>query len=155
VSRYKTSQECLAQEGSSETNRPVNEYVGVIQMKRAKKSFVAFAILMILVGCQSRESATVPDELVGTWKTSAPKYVDRSFEIRKNVIVLGIGKGNTDAHPVLNLQEARDGEAIFYTISYMNYEGRPDRFSFYYDPARGGVIRFKNQQRIEWTRAER
>ena len=116
---------------------------------------MAFVILMILVGCQSREGATVPDELVGTWKTSAPKYVDRSFEIRKNVIILGTGQGNTDLHPISNIQEARDGEAIFYTISYVNYEGRPDRFSFHYDPARGGVIRFKNQQRIEWTRAER
>ena len=124
-------------------------------MKRAKRLFVAFAILVTLPGCQSRESATVPDKLVGTWKTSAPKYVDRSFEITKNVIVLGTGQGNTDIHSISNIQEARDGEGILYTFSYTNREGQPDRFSFYYDSARGGVIRFKNQQEIEWTRAER
>ena len=39
-----------------------------------------------------------------------------------------------------------------YTITYDNIERAEFKLSFYYKPARGGAIQFKNQMDIEWTR---
>ena len=124
--------------------------MGSTQMK-LKRIFVAFAILAALFGCQSRKNTTVPDHLVGVWKTSAPKYADRNFEITKDRVIFAIGEGKVDIHPVENIEKIDKGKNILYTISYL-IEGQQYRFSLYYDPAHGGVIRFKNQKQITWRK---
>lgn len=122
---------------------------------RATRIFLLFTLLATIVGCQAGNEYAVPDELVGVWKTPEPKYADRFFEIKKRVIIFGTGKGKTDIHPIMNVEKARQEKNTSFTISFMNRDGQYYRFSFTYYPAHDGVIRFKNQQEIRWTKEER
>lgn len=122
---------------------------------KSKKILVALAILTTLLGCQPAKNTTLPDDLVGVWKTSAPKYSDRSLEFTKDSIIFGTGKGNVDTHPIANIETIREDNTILYTISHLNREGHEYTLSFYYDPANGGVIRLKNQKTIAWTKERR
>jgi len=118
-----------------------------------KRLSVLVTILMLLLGCQSRKATAVPDELVGVWKTLNEQYADRSFEITKTGIIFSIGDGQVDFHSIAAAAQAREGEALLYTIVYLNEARQEYRFTFYFEPSNGGVIRWKNQRDIEWVKA--
>ncbi len=122
---------------------------------KPKPVFLAFVILATFIGCPSKKDTTVPDELLGVWKTSAPKYADRYFEITKGVMIFGIGEGDVNSSPITSIETASGGRHTLYTISYQNREGQEYRLSFYYDSAQDGVIVFKNQEDITWTKERR
>lgn len=130
--------------------------VGSIQMN-VTKIVLAFALLATIAACQAGEDKTVPDALLGVWKTSEPKYADRHFEIRKKVIMFGTGDGTPDIYPISSIHLAPQGKDVLYTISYWNRAGQQYRFSFYYDsdPGHDDVIRFENQQEITWMKEGR
>ena len=113
---------------------------------------IAVAILVVSFGCRSERTRTVPDELVGVWKTSEPKYADRFLELTRTSIAFGAGEGKADVRPVAGVEIVRQDGKILYTLSYADPEGHESTFSFYYDPARAGVSRLKNQQSFEWTK---
>ncbi len=112
------------------------------------------ALVMVagLFGCQTKKHMTVPEELVGVWKTSAPQYADRFFELREVVIVIDTGQGTISVNFVQEVAEVRAGDQILYTIYYAGQEGTKSEWSFYYDPSHGRAIRFKNQMQIAWTK---
>lgn len=92
----------------------------------------------------------IPDPFVGIWKTTAPNYAGRFFQITKDIVVFSIGDGQTDMHPITNVEFLREKGRRLYTISYLSAEGAEYEFPFYYDHADDGVIRFKNQQEMVW-----
>ena len=92
----------------------------------------------------------IPDPFVGIWKTTAPKYAGRFFQITKDIVVFSIGDGQTDMHTITNVEFLREKGRSLYTISYLSAEGAEHEFPFYYDPADDGLIRFKNQQEMVW-----
>jgi hypothetical protein len=108
---------------------------------------------MLLLGCQSRNATAVPDELVGVWKTRNEQYSDRTFEITKTSIVFGTGGGQLDSYPIAAAEQAREGDALLYTIVYLNEVRQEYRFIFYFEPSKGGVIRWKHKRDIEWAKA--
>jgi hypothetical protein len=116
---------------------------------------IAVAIFVVSFGCRSERTRTVPDELVGVWKTSEPRYADRFLELTRTSIAFGTGEGKADVRSVAAVEKAREDGKILYTVSYADPEGHESTFSFYYDPARAGVIRLKNQQSFEWTKQGR
>ena len=118
-----------------------------------KRLSVLVTILMLLLGCQSRKATAVPDELVGVWKTLNEQYSDRTFEITRTSIVFGTGGGRLDSYPIAAAEQAREGDALLYTIVYLNEVRQEYRFIFYFEPSNGGVIRWKNKRDIEWAKA--
>ena len=116
---------------------------------------LAFALLATILGCQSAKDNTVPNALVGVWKTSAQKYSNRFFEITADQVIFAIGEGKTDSRPIVEIDTLREETKILYTITYVNEAAQKYKFIFYYDPANGGVIRFKNQQHIAWAKGGR
>ncbi len=114
---------------------------------------VLVTILMLLLGCQSRKSTTVPDELVGVWKTLNTQYADRFLWITNTSIIFGTGDGQIAFYPIVAVEQAREGEALLYTILYLNEARQQYRFLFYFEPSNGGVIRWKNKRDIEWAKA--
>ncbi|MFQ5988857.1 MAG: hypothetical protein ACE5K9_02965 [Candidatus Methylomirabilales bacterium] len=116
---------------------------------------MAFALLIAMVGCQSGNGKTVPDDLLGVWKTSEPKYANRFFELKKDAVIFGTGKDNADTYPVDSIEKTRDEEGLLYHIYYLNVQGQRYTFSIYYDATNHGVIRFKNQKHFTWKREGR
>ena len=113
---------------------------------------LAIALFATIIGCQSQTSNTVPEKLLGVWKTSHSKYADRFIEIKKDVIIFGTGGESIELHALADISESREGKLFFYAISHINHHGQRYTFAFYYDPDDGGTMRFKNQRRIIWTK---
>ena len=122
--------------------------------RQSKWVLAAFTIFAVSFGCQSGSTGAI-DDLVGVWKTPAPRYADRFFEFTKDYIIFGTGEGGTTAHTIKTVKEVREGKKILYTVYYENRGGQESTFSFYFDPDSGGVIAFKNQQEIAWARSSR
>jgi hypothetical protein len=121
---------------------------------KSKGTFVAFAILILFFGTQCQKEFTVPEELIGVWVTDDPKYVDYPFEIKKDTLIFeqALGYFDFDVFPIVNVEKSdTDGDAL-YIIYYLLPAGRKFEFSFYYTPTEGGVIRFKNQPEMKWTK---
>jgi hypothetical protein len=51
--------------------------------------------------------------------------------------------------------KAPGGQSLLYTITYKSVEGLKYKFSFYYNPAGQGEIKFKNQDQIMWTKEKK
>jgi hypothetical protein len=118
---------------------------------KSVRFFAVLALSTLLIACGTKKHPTLPEELVGVWKTSAPKYADRYFELQRNTIIFGTGEGTTSTHLIDSVEEARKGDQILYTISYTE-DGKRYEWSFYYDPAHSKSIRLKNQAPMVWTK---
>jgi hypothetical protein len=122
-------------------------------MKRSGLVLVLM-ILTIFCGWHCGYEKFAPNELVGLWETSAPKYADRFLKIDTDTITFGIGGGNIEIYTIkkLKMKEALDERSVLYTIYYDNEEGDEYTFTFYYSPERGGTIRLKHQSQIVWKK---
>lgn len=113
-------------------------------------------LLSVLSGCQAERD--VPDQLLGTWKTAAPLYADRFLEIGKEALTFGTGDGASNSYMIESVEkvnEGQEGQATLYsmyTISYTDREGQEYMLAFYHDPRKGGLIWFKNQDHLIWTK---
>jgi len=124
---------------------------------KVKRVFgVVIVFLIIILGCESKKIAAVPDNLIGVWGTSNPKYADRIFEITRNEVIFQTGEKTFNTCPIISIEmEKTQGQNPLYTINYKNQEGLKYKFIFYHDPEGIGAIRFKNQQEITWTKEKK
>jgi len=95
---------------------------------------------------------TVPDELIGVWKTDTPQYADRFFEINLVSISFGTGGGTGSIGFIREITAipGANGETL-YKFTYMEDEKELE-CSFYYEPGKKQKIRFKSQPKIVWTK---
>lgn len=119
------------------------------------KICLAVALILTISGCQPDKGNNVPDSIVGVWKTSHPKYADRHFEIRKDLIIFGQGEGKSEFHAIADVDQSTEGKSTLYTITHLNHHGQRFSFAFYYRPDDHGALWFKNQRDIRWTREKR
>jgi hypothetical protein len=121
-------------------------------MKTTIWAGAAATLLIVLVGWAWRApNKKIPNELVGEWHTTDPDYADRSFEIDSVCITFTTGGGTVSTGFIKEVKEAPEGSRMLYTISYI-VDDAPNEVSFYYDPNKGKVIRFKNQEKIVWKK---
>jgi uncharacterized lipoprotein YehR (DUF1307 family) len=118
-----------------------------------RKIPVAVALVLALAGCGPESSKTIPEDLIGIWKTSAPKYAGTFIELTRTTITFGAGEKGTHLHSVGKVTRVRDEGGTLYTVFYTDSGGQEYKFAFYYDPA-DGVLRWKNQRTIAWVKAK-
>ena len=127
------------------------------QMKskmKLKWIFIAAVVLTaVLLVLHSRDNEFLPDDLLGHWTTSAPKYTDRFLELSEVAVIFGTGKDNIDVNFISSVDKQVEGGSTMYTIQYHNLNGMDGQLSFYWDPSEK-VIRLKNQKRIIWKKAK-
>jgi hypothetical protein len=99
-----------------------------------------------------RQQTKFPKNLFGTWTTSEQKYTDRFFKLTQNTVNFGIGKKKTNIYDISKVEKVVQDNEVLYTIKYHNSDGVQYSLSFYYDATNGGVIKFKNQKHIPWTK---
>lgn len=123
-------------------------------MKKSKRVVLVLTIIFSFFGCQSKDSGTVPGELRGVWKTSTPKYMDCYFTLTEDNIIFTNENflDKMQINSISNIQKIIPGKRILYTVNYSDENDLEYELTFYYDPSRGGSIRFKNQQEIEWKK---
>ncbi len=121
---------------------------------KTEKMLVLILYLILLSACQCSEKVPVPDHLIGVWETTAPDYADHPFEIKTDEVLFGTEEGKFDMYPITRVKIEKDlrEQKTLYIIHYKNTARQEYKFSFYYDPANQGTIRFKNQKQMVWTK---
>jgi hypothetical protein len=122
---------------------------------KVKRILVVFILFMIaFFGIQCGKSLTVPDHLIGVWKTMDTRYADRPFELRREEIIFHTGGGNSDTYRIkkIEVKSAPQKGGDLYIIHYKILEGKVYKFSFYYDRTGNGTITYKNQPQMVWTK---
>ncbi len=122
-----------------------------------KKLPIALVAAVLLVGCGS-QSRSIPDDLVGVWRTTTPTYADRSIEFTRTTITFGTGNGGSYTRTVVAVEKSEEQGEVLYTVSYRDpgdAEGRRSTFAFYYDPANAGAIRWNHRPEMVWTKEGR
>ncbi|MGD8229210.1 MAG: hypothetical protein PVH82_07375 [Desulfobacteraceae bacterium] len=114
------------------------------------------AIFVSPLGCLPGGDEGVPTELIGVWKTSAPKYKNCSIELTRDYIIFTNSRiaAHVDTNFVVGMKRAAKKVRSSYTILYENIHGQKFKFSFYYEPAEEGVMRLKNQIDVEWRKVK-
>ncbi len=115
---------------------------------------MAVVIFNLSLGCQSKADHTVPDKIVGVWRTSAQKYENCYLELTKDLIIFVNEDiaGHMITNSILKIEKIHKTEGILYSIHYEVEAGQPYKISLHYDPLDGGVLRLKNQEKIEWRK---
>ncbi len=107
----------------------------------------------VLFGCQMLQDSAVPDELIGKWVTTEPRYHDCSFEIQQETIIFNKGITHTNMNWIEEIEKIPEKEKTLYHIYYEDKQGQDYKLSlFFFKTPDGGIIRFKNQQNIKWSR---
>ena len=126
-------------------------------MKKKSKVLLLCVLIIVtvftaLAAIYSQKTTPIPDDLIGTWSTLSPQYAKRFFQIQKHVLVFGTGETMSDYGAISKVKKAVQDENVLFTIYYESDQGGEQQFSFFYDAVDGGTIRFKNLQKIKWTR---
>jgi len=116
--------------------------------------FLVLAVPIFVWGCQPKEDETLPPELVGVWTSAAPRFKDDTLELSKEHIVFTSGEFQNfiSVNFIQKVEKRPERNHVYYTIHYENIEGQEYKFSFYYYPTKGNVIRLKNQLEFEWKK---
>ena len=123
---------------------------------KEKVFLVGFIILALLGGNSCKKEMVIPDELIGVWETSEPKYEGCYFEVTKDEIIIKDIEENLNFYKITKIEAEKDPseEFITYVITYIDLEERDYEFPILYFPGEEGAIRWKNQTNIVWTKRE-
>ena len=116
--------------------------------------WVCSLIIITILIFFTKQDEGFPDRLIGKWTTSEPRYKDRFFELSNVTFSYGLGEDKIDVYFISGIEEKIYKTNTLYTISYYNTDGLKCTRSFYYYPAKGGVIKFKNPRDVEWTKSK-
>jgi len=112
--------------------------------------FVFLSFLFSFTGCQGKVS--VPQHLLGVWKTSKPQYEDRYLKITEDSLTYGIGNGEEVSHSIEKINVEQEGGETIYTLHYKDMEGEKWDLTLIYSPV-SGTIKLKNRNDI-WTKVK-
>jgi hypothetical protein len=118
---------------------------------RMPACLMALAVASLLGACQA-PSATLPEDAFGHWTTDANRYQDRFFDLDAERLTFGTGGKSSYSNPILQIQITDEQDRLLYHVEHQGSEGQSYTFSFYYQPANGGVITLKNQPDIQWRK---
>ena len=110
-------------------------------------ALLALPVLWVVLSLGDDPSA--PEELHGTWTTTAPDYADRAFAITDSTITFYQGGENSTFHRLVGVERETERSVVAYTLEY-EHGAHTLTFAFEYSGA--GEIRFKNQQHMVWRR---
>ena len=114
--------------------------------------FIAASFCVILVlRLPWPSSRNIPSELIGTWRTSDPKYADRFIEIDRASVSFGTGEATLMNAFVTKVKVFREAGHTIYTISYAN-KGETGQCSFYFSDEGENAIYLENHPAIAWIK---
>ena len=116
-------------------------------------SIVVLTFISVFI-CFPRHNKRLPENVIGTWTTPEQKYTDCFFKLTQMTVTYGIGKKKTNVYFISSAEKDVQDNNVLYTINYYNTHGIQYTRSFYYDARNGGMIKFKNQKNILWTKNE-
>lgn len=64
------------------------------------------------------QDTAVPDEFLGRWETTAPRYADRGFTLTRDTLLLRLGSHGRASYPVSGVRVTESGDSVLYTVHY-------------------------------------
>jgi hypothetical protein len=110
------------------------------------------AIAVLIWTVWPKNDTSLPEDLVGYWVTSDPRYQDRFLQLSRVSIVFGTGRDNIDVNFIKETERYTEDGKTTYTIHYKNTEGLEGKLSFAWDPSDNGKIRLSNQEDMVWEK---
>lgn len=124
--------------------------------RRSSRCRFEWLALLTLLGalpaaCSKGHIKEMPEELIGVWRTSEPRYRDRFMEFRLEEVIISQGEAGAPVYPLDYLTKEVLTGKVRYTIHW-KVEG--DRYSMAVDLPEGTTDRlvFPNQQDMVWRR---
>ncbi len=119
---------------------------------RMVKPLIVAGLCLMVSGCGTRTYKEVPHEVTGVWKTTAAKYADRYFELKKDSVVFGQGGSTRTTYSVVKVIVTDEKQQARYKIEYLGSEGQTENWEFTYDRDTT-VLRLNSQGLIGWRKA--
>ncbi len=118
------------------------------------RSMRAVSCLLLLWWCSActPEPDQAPAYLVGVWETHTEGYAGQHMFIGQGRIGFGTSAVAADGYVITKVDESRDGGKTLFVLSYQDAAQAKFQLAFFYDPAGGGRITFKNQDHLTWTK---
>ena len=122
--------------------------------------FCALAAGTVLIGAlRPKAVTTLPSNLVGVWRTDAPKYADRRLEITTSRLGFqgGAGVAPSPLHPIVRVRQSAGPEGVLFRVEYLQEDARAELDFVWQDSWQGSPrpkIRFSHQPDLVWTREE-
>ena len=112
---------------------------------------VIFILLATIVIARLSLNRDLPVKLHGVWETSHTDYKNRYLYLSKNAIGFGTGDIGVDWYGIISVDETVKRNKVIYIIEFRKDDGAEFKRSLYYYPVDSGIIKFKNQEEIEWV----
>jgi hypothetical protein len=151
------------QEGKSDSPSARREKQSVaLSGGRSRSSRRLGILLACLVGAILLEAAPslfqsspipLPAALVGRWRTSAPRYADRTLRLSPVAVTFEAGGGTELQYPIDQVRMHQDDKGTVYVIDYLS-EGKRCQLSLRYQSGSPETIQFVNQPDLEWQKVE-
>lgn len=103
-------------------------------------------------GIGSRSEA-LPPQLLHVWRTEAPGYRDRSFELRPGWVVFGTSRYTNVIHPIESVQTKRSGSSTIVTIGYRVDDGAVLELRLEWTPGAPDLLRIGHRHDL-WVPEE-
>ena len=109
---------------------------------------LCFFVLLPASCDRSPGDITVPEHLLGTWRTSDTRFSGCEIEITEDMLILGLKNGATEYYSILKTTSSPESaDAASYTIHYIDSAVEGATMTFIYD-AHSGAVRLKHRSEI-------
>lgn len=112
-------------------------------------SSIILIIFTFVISCS--QTASVPQQLIGKWETSALKYTDRYLEFGEYYITFGFGEDMHESHYIRKINQDKNMNGISYSLIYEDSEGEKWPLAFSYTTGDGEYIKLKNSD-VTWKK---
>jgi len=116
-----------------------------------KLGFVVLTAIFFGAWIWHPEPTVVPPDLIGEWHTTDATYATRGLVIDESTINFETGDGKVTVGFIDKIKFSQLDNRTLVTIKY-SLNGEPNSVSFYYEEGNNKTIRFKNQERVVWTK---
>ncbi len=120
----------------------------------SRACFYSLAALLVIWGCDAAKPPAVPPELLGTWRTTDPRYDGLFFKIDDASFSYSTVEGKVENYALVKYErgDAREQQTISTHVLHGNRDGQKLTVSLLYESGEGGRFKFKNQNKTIWTR---
>lgn len=113
---------------------------------------VSCLLALLLCSACASEPDQAPSYLIGVWETTTDGYTDQHMFIDQTRIGFGTSALAANGYVITKIDESREAGKTLFVVSYQDAEQAKFQLAFFYDPAGGGRITFKNQDQLTWTK---
>jgi hypothetical protein len=105
-------------------------------------------LTVVLAACSAGESEILPPEALQVWRTDAPGYRDRSFELRDGWVVFGTGYYTHSIHAIDSVEVDAETETVRLEVAYRADDGESVPLRLVFTPGDPPALRIGSRSDV-------